>query len=401
MLKTSLDERDRRERSTVIRTACISSRKVAKDDEAPTTENQLVNNEDLERNKQILLLKQIIERDFAQTTENKDIDQELVEMEALSKQRRSDEIPRRSTELSDIASRSARASTSDADFFEEEEKKQELREEENKKQVFTTSRENGQVIQARKKASFNDVAPDDVVGFPTLDVLEGEDPVKTSHAKKLRKRVALLLSKKNFHYAWLHVCWFSLISLVGAIFCFCIEKYCGTQAKFVDALFTTVSAVSATGLSSVDISLWKPASQVVVLIVMSASGTAIDSAMPLLLRLFVWPRLYKTPHILQEESSTTSRPSSDARESEALQVEKEVQALYSTKRAEVESRSAKVMLVVIVGYIVVLLGTSFLGIGVYYTIVHNDSIDAGPGPWFFSIFHVVRFFLQAVPHKFV
>ncbi|KAH3757254.1 potassium ion transporter [Pelomyxa schiedti] len=209
-----------------------------------------------------------------------------------------------------------------------------------------------------------------------------------------RKLAAALLNRHSFHYAPIHFVWFTFLSLVGAAVCYSIERLWNSDTanssasslsnfsgisssassphpalKFIDSWFMCVSAISATGLSSVDLSEWYSGSKIVLLLLMLVGGAVMDSTVPLLLS--------NSPSDTQHGEVQKAPPRTNPEVESALRTERAVTALYSRRYKELGDFSAKTMLGVI---------------HFYFTGKPNSAITQ---PWFFAAFHAVAAFNNA------
>eukprot|EP00301_Raphidiophrys_heterophryoidea_P021908 c6192_g1_i1.p1 GENE.c6192_g1_i1~~c6192_g1_i1.p1 ORF type:complete len:739 (-),score=137.91 c6192_g1_i1:763-2979(-) len=84
-----------------------------------------------------------------------------------------------------------------------------------------------------------------------------------------------------FSYSSLRITYFTLVGMVGAILIYIFER---GSSSFVDCLFMAYSAVTCTGLSTVDITTWRTHSQVVLLVMVILGGQILLSIIPVVIR---------------------------------------------------------------------------------------------------------------------
>eukprot|EP00667_Euglena_gracilis_P002669 EG_transcript_2675 len=107
--------------------------------------------------------------------------------------------------------------------------------------------------------------------------------------RKLRFRVT---------YFRIHLLYFILIGLAGAVVMFLVEK---SNTSFLDCLFMTYSASSLTGLESIDIAQLHFGSLWVLLVMMTLGNQVLMSSAPILIREFYFRRAFRAAKAANKE----------------------------------------------------------------------------------------------------
>jgi Trk-type K+ transport system membrane component len=175
----------------------------------------------------------------------------------------------------------------------------------------------------------------------------------------------------NLTFFRLHLLYFILLGEVGAVAIYLLE---GARLPFIDVLFTCNSAVTVTGLATIDVASLTRASQAIILILIVAGGTALASAAPVLIR----------------------RHYFEAKAAEA--VEDPVERGRILDEQTTEYRALNKILVLVLLYWAVVQLVVFVGVGI--AIVTDDGLAAlmdrnGVSGWWWAFFHALSSFSNA------
>eukprot|EP00762_Andalucia_godoyi_P007144 ANDGO_01840.mRNA.1 Low-affinity potassium transport protein len=165
-----------------------------------------------------------------------------------------------------------------------------------------------------------------------------------------------------------HLSYFVFVGFLGSL------VFAGTEGPslaYIDALFTSFSALTVTGLSSVNICAWSVESQAALMILMTAGSTVFLSVVPSVLRLFYMTRC------VQAEFTTTSKLK---------------RWVNSSKGAELRALRALTPIVLVYYFGFLALGTMALGFHFTADSYAFKSVLNGINPWYFAVFHVCSAF---------
>jgi hypothetical protein len=134
-------------------------------------------------------------------------------------------------------------------------------------------------------------------------------PSSPSHQDSLRLHLSQLFVFISFflsplrprlNFFWLHLLYFVTMAIVGSIVLWNIED--SVRLPYIDALFMATSAVSDTGLTSFDFTLFSLAGKIFILIWIQLGGLILVSIVPILVRLAVSHyHLPMSPIYIQED----------------------------------------------------------------------------------------------------
>lgn len=163
------------------------------------------------------------------------------------------------------------------------------------------------------------------------------------------------------NYFWFHICYIAFMVLLGGIILWSQE-----QISYLDAIFISTSALSQTGLSSVDFSQFSRSSQVMVMLWVVFGGVIMTSTIPITVRLILllWKRRKGTLHLF---------------------LHKEIRVLA-------------ILLITIWSYLIVIQGLGFIAIGSHLESNHHSGKLVNKShinKWFWSLFHVLSSFQNA------
>eukprot|EP00727_Mastigamoeba_balamuthi_P003785 m51a1_g13403 putative trk1 potassium transporter (766) ;mRNA; f:23971-27425 len=120
--------------------------------------------------------------------------------------------------------------------------------------------------------------------------------------RRLRRRMGAWVSR---YYFGAHLAWFTAVTLAAAGVVCGIER---GRVAYVDALFLEVSAISATGLSTIDFSTLRAGSQVTTYVMVVFGGAVFDALLLLSLRRLLWRKPEELSLNRHTPSHTPSAP---------------------------------------------------------------------------------------------
>ncbi|KAJ7526685.1 hypothetical protein O6H91_16G018400 [Diphasiastrum complanatum] len=91
---------------------------------------------------------------------------------------------------------------------------------------------------------------------------------------------------RRISFSHIHLAYFSILACVGSMLLWLLPKPSLKNLKFIDAMFNAISAVSLTGLSSVNIQDWSTGDQVCILLLTVLDGIFLTSLFPIYLKRF-------------------------------------------------------------------------------------------------------------------
>ncbi|KJE95905.1 hypothetical protein CAOG_006299 [Capsaspora owczarzaki ATCC 30864] len=104
--------------------------------------------------------------------------------------------------------------------------------------------------------------------------------------------------RRHLNYYRIHFLYIFLVALLGGIAVYLSELYASSGTiSFVDAIFMSTSAVTQTGLSSVDVAELHQGTQAVLIIVMMFGGSMIMTVAPVIMRKFYFRKQLRRHHI--------------------------------------------------------------------------------------------------------
>ncbi|EGC39374.1 hypothetical protein DICPUDRAFT_75029 [Dictyostelium purpureum] len=122
---------------------------------------------------------------------------------------------------------------------------------------------------------------------------------------KFRKALVWFVGYLDQNYFFrFHLLYFVTLSLVGALIIFLIEIK--SKVSFIDCLYISASAITTTGLVSVDISQWSNAALFVVMVWVQLGSTVLLTLPIVLLRRYFIRNSYNNPKSLGDSSNTSS-----------------------------------------------------------------------------------------------
>ena len=171
----------------------------------------------------------------------------------------------------------------------------------------------------------------------------------------------------DLHYFRLHLIYFAVMTGVGTFVLWGLES---SSIEFWDALFTTASALTVTGLTVSDFSAFRPVSQAWVLILIFAGGIILTTYPSLIL---------KRQRILVKRYASLHTPE-------------------DLRFYDIEYAALGRLLLVIPATVFSLLAAAFVIMGLYmqFSDLGSDVVDAaGINPWWWSGFHTLSAFNNA------
>jgi Trk-type K+ transport system membrane component len=179
--------------------------------------------------------------------------------------------------------------------------------------------------------------------------------------------------KPHLTYFRVHLMYFVCVGLIGSFIIWLSEG--AGRLEYIDALFMAFSALCVTGLSSVDLSLWRPFSQVVMFILILLGSNVFMSLVPVLIR-----RFYYLRYIRKKYNIGTQKKLNEFLESVN----------------SVEYRAMKNLIFMVTSYFFTCQFVAFLIVG--FHLQFGEGVEQklkGINPWWFSLFHCVSAFNNA------
>lgn len=112
----------------------------------------------------------------------------------------------------------------------------------------------------------------------------------------------LQFCKKHISFYRLHFLYFIVVDLIGTLVIFLLPPTKLGRIKFIDALFSSTSALTVTGLASVKMGTFSIVSEVMLLVLMLSGGQVFTSLLPVMVR-----RYYFQKYLKQAEKSSQGK----------------------------------------------------------------------------------------------
>lgn len=201
-------------------------------------------------------------------------------------------------------------------------------------------------------------------------------------------RLAVVHRLVNMTFYQLHVMLFFVVGLLGALAIFLVELG-ASKMSFVDAVFTSYSALCVTGLISVDFSRVGRAAQIITLLLIFLGGSVLGSLIPPLMQQHA---LRKYPRRVMRELHP-----SVALSTESVRIPSQLpsaDALNLQLRYTAVSWAMRFILLYLAGF----LSLAFLLFGIFLSASEFGQLasDAnGVHAWWFALFHSLSGFRAA------